>query len=72
MSDTAVSVRRRVTPLKLAIIQDGRLSYVIAVEAGMNPCVLSGITSGTRTPTPVQRACIARALNRTESELFDS
>lgn len=58
--------------LKLAIVQDGQPAYVIAAIARIHTVTLSRITSGAIPASPAQRERIARALECTESDLFDA
>lgn len=61
--------RRRT--LTIAVLDDGREQREIAAAAGISEQALSGACTGRiRNPRPATRQAIARALGRTEHELF--
>lgn len=58
------------SPLKRALIDDGRPAWRVAQEAGLTPTVISHLTTGRRAPRPEESAALSRVLKRPESELF--
>jgi transcriptional regulator with XRE-family HTH domain len=58
--------------LKMAIFASGRTQGQIAMRARILETRLSQIVRKRVTPTPEERAKLARALHRAASELFDS
>ena len=63
---------RRLTKLKLAILQMGLTQRETARRAGIDEGRLSLMTNGQYIADSVQRAQIAEALQKPETELFDS
>lgn len=59
-----------VSPLKLALLADGRPAWRIALEAELSSTALSHLTTGRRPARPEERAALARVLCRPEAELF--
>lgn len=58
-----------ISPLRLAIMEDGRSQRAIAEDAGIHPVTLSRVVGGASSDD-VTKQKIARALNRTEDHLF--
>jgi transcriptional regulator with XRE-family HTH domain len=59
-----------ITPLRLAILRDGRPHYQIASSAGLSESMLSRILIGRRAPNRDERTRIAGALKCPEHALF--
>lgn len=62
--------QHRNVALAVAAAQDGRPYYAIAAAAGVNASDFSGFLSGRKRPSLRARRGIARALGRTEDDLF--
>ena len=62
---------RRLTPLKLKILEAGFTQREISRRSGIDESVLSLITNGRYLPDELQRTKIAQALGRTVPELFN-
>ena len=59
-----------ITPLRLAVLQDGRPHYQIASSAGLSESIFSRILIGRRAPNRDERTRIAGALKCPEYALF--
>ena len=56
--------------LKLAIVASGQTHERIAARAKIGPVKLSHIINGRRTPSPLERVLLAKALLTTVSVIF--
>jgi len=56
---------------KMAILEAGLTQKKIAKESGLQESIISLVSRGRYNPDSVQRAKIARAIGRLESELFE-
>jgi transcriptional regulator with XRE-family HTH domain len=60
----------RLTPLKLELLQQGRLQADLAADAHIHRSRLCDILNGRITPNTDERVKLAKVLGRTEKELF--
>ena len=62
--------RRRITPLKIAIIESGFTQKSIAALAGVTETIISLVANGKWNPDSIQKARIAAALDKSVNDLF--
>ena len=61
---------KKLTKLKIAILKEGLTQKELARRAQLDESVISLISNGKYIPDQIQRAKIAKALNKRETELF--
>lgn len=61
---------RKLTKLKLIILENGLTQREIARKSGIDEATLSLIATGRYAPDPIQKARIAQAIQKPESTLF--
>ena len=61
---------RRATPLKLALLEQGRLQADVAAATGIHRSRFCDIVNGRTAPNTDERLRVAKILDRSERELF--
>ncbi len=61
----------KLTQLKLKILEEGLTQREVSRRSGLDECRMSLICNGKYNPDRIQRAQIAEALQKSESDLFD-
>ncbi len=62
---------KKPTVLKITLLEEGLTQRALARETGLDEAIISLIATGRYNPDSGQRAKIAKALKKSESEIFE-